>query len=448
MDTETAYNLALDYLYSFVDYSLKKDTDLAQAEFKLDRIHELLARLGNPHRKYPVLHVAGTKGKGSTSALMASVLTAAGYRTGLYTSPHLQDYAERIQLDGAAIPHGRLPELVEQVKPHVAAIPKLTTFEITTAIAFLYFAEEGADAAVIEVGLGGRLDATNVVSPRVSVITSISYDHTFVLGDTLTLITREKGGIIKPGVPVVSSPQKDEALAVLESISAERRSPLTLVGRDVLYRFGDHALDGQTFELLPAPKAVSSFHFSPAQFTIPLLGRHQVENAATAYAGLKLCGLKVPDEAVRRGFAAVRWPCRFEIARREPPLIFDAAHNQDSFLRLRQTLDDYYPHRPVILVMGVSRDKRFPAMLEEIAPRLRLVIATQSTHPRALEAEKIVETAGRLGVRGEAVTPVSAALARALELSAQNGDIILAAGSIFATAEVKTAWENITLAKI
>jgi dihydrofolate synthase/folylpolyglutamate synthase len=447
MDAEISYNLALDYLYSFIDYSLKKETDLAQAEFRLDRMRDLLARLGNPHRRYPILHVAGTKGKGSTSALMASALTAAGCRTGLYTSPHLQDYAERIQLDGAPIPHGRLPELVEQVKPHVAAIPKLTTFEITTAIAFLYFAQEEADAAVIEVGLGGRLDATNVVSPCISVITSISYDHTFVLGDTLTLIAGEKGGIIKPGVPVVSSPQAEEARLTLEAIAAERRSPLTLVGRDVLYRFGGHSLDGQTFDLFPAPEAVSSFRFSPSQFTIPLLGRHQVENAAAAYAALKLCGLEVSDEAIGRGFAAVNWPCRFEIVRREPPLIFDSAHNQDSFLRLRQTLDDYYPDRPVILVMGASRDKRFPAMLEEIAPRLRLVIAIRSGHPRALEPEKIVETAGRLGVRAEAVTPVSAALARALELSAQNGDIILAAGSMFATAEVKTAWQNIHLAK-
>lgn len=440
MDTEIAYNLALDYLYSFIDYSLKKETDLAQAEFKLDRMHDLLARLGDPHRKYPVLHVAGTKGKGSTSALMASALTAAGYRTGLYTSPHLQDYAERIQLDGVAIPHGRLPELVEQVRPHVAKIEKLTTFEITTAIAFLYFAQEGAEAAVIEVGLGGRLDATNVVSPCVSVITSISYDHTFVLGDTLTLIAGEKGGIIKPGVPVVSSPQKDEALEVLERLAQERGCPFTLVGRDLTFEPLDRSIEGQSLKIVHRPQSI--VQQNPVILRIPLLGAHQVENAATAYAALKVCGLKVPDEAIWQGFAAVKWPCRFEIARREPPLIFDSAHNQDSFLRLRQTLDDYYPGRPVILVMGASRDKRFPAMLEEIAPRLRLVIATQSTHPRALEPETIVETASRLGVRGEAVTPVSAALARALELSAQNGDIILAAGSMFATAEVKTAWEN------
>ncbi len=438
MDTETAYNLALDYLYSFIDYSLKKETDLAQAEFKLERMHNLLARLGDPHRKYHVLHVAGTKGKGSTSALMASALTAAGYKTGLYTSPHLQDYAERIQLDGLPIPHERLPALVEEIKPHVAQIEKLTTFEITTAIAFLYFAQEKADAAVIEVGLGGRLDATNVVSPIVSVITSISYDHTFILGETLTLIAGEKGGIIKPGAPVVSSPQKDEALRTLERLARERGCPLTLVGRDVTFEMGEHSLDGQTFSVSNHQSKTEN----PVILRIPLLGAHQVENAATAYAALKTCGLSVSDDAIRQGFAAVKWPCRFEIARREPPLIFDSAHNQDSFLRLRQTLDDYYPGRPVILVMGASRDKRFPAMLEEISPRLRLVIATQSTHPRALEPETIVETAARFGVRAEAATPAGEALRRALELSAESGDIVLVAGSMFATAEVKTAWQT------
>lgn len=439
MDTEIAYNLALDYLYSFIDYSLKKATDWSQAQFKLERMEALLARLGNPHRKYPILHVAGTKGKGSTSALMASALTAAGYRTGLYTSPHLQDYAERIQLNGVPIPHGRLPELVETVKPHVAQIPELTTFEITTALAFLYFAEEGADAAVIEVGLGGRLDATNVVMPCVSVITSISYDHTFVLGDTLALIAAEKGGIIKPGVPVVSSPQKEEPLAVLEQLARERGCPFTLVGRDVLFTPGEHSLDGQSFSLLDRRSAEQK----PVILRIPLLGAHQIENAATAFAALQASGLPISEEAIRAGFAAVNWPCRFEIARREPPLIFDSAHNQDSFLRLRQTLDDYFPNRPAILLMGASRDKHFAAMLAEIAPRLRYVIATRSTHPRALEPEVIVETATRLGVRAEAVMPVSAALDRALQLSDESGDLILVAGSMFSTAEVKTAWQNL-----
>jgi dihydrofolate synthase / folylpolyglutamate synthase len=449
MDTETAYNQALDYLYSFVDYSLKKASELAKADFNLDRMRELLALLGNPHEKYPVIHVAGTKGKGSTSALMASALTAAGYRTGLYTSPHLQDYVERIQIDGKNVSHVGLVELVEQVKPFVDKVPKLTTFEITTAIGFLYFAQQKVDAAVIEVGLGGRLDATNVVMPRVSVITSLSYDHMAVLGNTLTLIAGEKAGIIKPGIPVVSSPQVDEARIVLEKVSAERGSPLTLVGRDVTFEANEHSLDGQFLtitnhqSLITNPKSVI--------LRIPLLGGHQVANAATAYTALKLSGLQISEEAIRQGFAEVKWPCRFEIASlpvpepglsRKPTVIFDSAHNQDSFARLCETLEDYFPGRKVILILGASEDKNLPGMLEEIKPKLRLLIATKADHPRALDPEKIVEAADRIQVRSEAATPVRAALDRALELAKISDDVILSAGSMFVTAEVKTAWEK------
>src|SRR5215217_2290591 len=230
-DTEIAYNQALDYLYSFVDYSLKHISELAKAEFNLDRMFALMEELGNPQSKYPIIHVAGTKGKGSVAALCASALKAAGYNTGLYTSPHLWDYTERIQINGEPISHVQLIELVGQVKPAVAKIPKLTTFEITTALGLLAFARNDVNAAVVEVGLGGRLDATNIVMPRVSVITSLSYDHMAVLGNTLAAIAGEKAGIIKPGIPVVSAPQVEEALDVLKRVASERNSPFVLVGR-------------------------------------------------------------------------------------------------------------------------------------------------------------------------------------------------------------------------
>ena len=235
MDTEVAYNQALDYLYSFVDYSLKKSSELARADFHLERMFALMEALGDPQKSYPIIHIAGTKGKGSTSAIAASVLQAAGYKTGLYTSPHLQDYVERIQVNRQPVSHEGLIDLVEQVKGEVARIPKLTTFEISTALGFLYFSQQKVDAAVIEVGLGGRLDATNVVMPEVAVITSLSYDHMAVLGNSLSAIAGEKAGIIKEATPVVSSPQKEEALQVLERIAKERHAPLTLVGRDVFY---------------------------------------------------------------------------------------------------------------------------------------------------------------------------------------------------------------------
>ena len=448
MDTDLAYNQALDYLYSFVDYSLKKSSELAKANFNLDRMRALMVLLGNPEQKYPSLHVAGTKGKGSTSALMAAALKAGGYKTGLYTSPHLQDYVERIQIDGQPIPHAELVELVEQVRPHVAAVPQLTTFEITTAIGLLHFARQKVDAAVIEVGLGGRLDATNVVTPRVSVITSLSYDHMAVLGNTLTLIAGEKAGIIKTGIPVVSSPQKDEALVVLERVAKEHQAPLTLVGREVLFTAGDHSLDGQTLSITTKKKAEDGQrkvenNQESVILRIPLLGQHQVVNAATAFTAIQASGLNVSTEAIRKGFADVTWPCRFEIVSREPPVILDSAHNQDSFEKLAQTLEDYYPGRAVLLIFGSSEDKDVYGMLSALRGRLKLILATKATHPRAIEPEKIVETANRLGVRAEAVVPVEAALSRARVLAKAGGEIVLSAGSMFVTAEVKTAWEKL-----
>ena len=260
MDAKIAYNKALDYLYSFVDYSLKHTSELIKAEFNLERMFELMATLGNPQDSYPILHVAGTKGKGSVAAMAASALHAAGYRAGLYISPHLQDFCERIQVNGEPIPHSDLAALVEEIKPAVARLPFITTFELTTALGFLYFAQRGVDAAVIEVGLGGRLDATNIVTPLVSVITSLSYDHMAVLGNTLTQIAGEKAGIIKEGVPVVSSPQKDEALAVLEKVAAERNAPLTLVGRDVTFEASEHSLDGQSLAVSPSLVTRHSLH--------------------------------------------------------------------------------------------------------------------------------------------------------------------------------------------
>lgn len=430
MDAETAYNLALDYLYSFVDYSLKHASELAKADFSLDRMFALMDALGNPQANYPVIHIAGTKGKGSVAALCASALTAAGYRTGLYTSPHLEDYVERIQVDGSPLTHEGLAALVDEVKPAVARIPKLTTFEITTAIGFLAFARQNVDAAVIEVGLGGRLDATNVVTPRVSVITSLSMDHTAVLGDTLARIAGEKAGIIKEAVPVVSAPQKEEALEVLLRVARERSAPLTLVGRDVTFEAQGASLDGQEFRI------------QDMEFKIPLLGSYQVLNAAVAYAALKQSGLNVSDAALQEGFSRVKWPARFEVARREPPVVFDSAHNEDSFARLRETLERHFPSRQVYLILGASEDKNLAGMLRVMKPLIRELIVTRADHPRALEAGKIQSAADALEVPNEAVTPVAAALTRALELSAKDGSIVLSAGSMFVTAEAMTAWKK------
>ena len=450
METEAAYNKALDYLYSFVDYSLKHTSELVKAEFNLERMFELMAALGNPQDSYPIIHVAGTKGKGSVSAMVASALHAAGYRAGLYISPHLQDFCERIQVNGEPISHGDLAALVEEIKPAVARLPFITTFELTTALGFLYFDQRGVDAAVVEVGLGGRLDATNIVTPLVSVITSLSYDHMAVLGNTLAQIAGEKAGIIKEGVPVVSSPQKDEALVVLEKVTAERNAPLTLVGRDVTFEASEHSLDGQSLAVSPSLFTRHSSLVTPESviLRIPLLGAFQVVNAATAYAALKASGLSVPDAAIQKGFAEVKWPARFEVLRREPPVILDSAHNVDSAQKLCQALDDYFPKRPVILIFGASEDKNVLGMFAEWKPYLDRILVTKADHPRALEPEQLLRLAQQAGVPAEAVSPVESALARALELSAKDRTIVLSAGSIFVTAEVRTAWQKQTLAKV
>jgi len=434
MNIESSYDSALDYLYSFVDYSLKHSSELARADFNLDRMFALMELMGNPQNQYPIIHVAGTKGKGSVSALCASALNAAGYKAGLYTSPHLLDYCERIQINGEPISHEQLVELVDEIKPYVAKIEKLTTFEITTALAFMAFAKYGVNAAVFEVGLGGRLDATNIVTPRVSVITSLSYDHTAVLGNTLTLIAGEKAGIIKHGVPVISSAQKDEALAVLERVAKLKDAELILVGRDIKFEFVESTLDGQRFQVASRKSKV--------ELQIPLLGSHQLENAATAYAALKASAIPISDEQIQKGFSQVQWRARFEIARREPPVIFDSAHNQDSFAKLSETLQTYFPDQMVYLIFGASEDKNIPGMFAELKSKIKKIIITRADHPRALEVEQIQQLAEQAGAESEAVTPVKSALARALELSSKDGSIVLCAGSIFVTAEVMSAWKT------
>lgn len=439
-DIETAYNQALDYLYSFVDYSLKHISELAKAEFNLDRMFALLKELGDPQEKYPIIHVAGTKGKGSVSAFCASALKAAGYKAGLFSSPHLWDYVERIQINGESISHEQLIHLVEEVKPEVAKIAKLTTFEITTAIAFLAFAKNDVNAAVIEVGLGGRLDATNVVMPNVSVITSLSYDHMAVLGNTLAEIAGEKAGIIKEGIPVVSAPQTKEALEVLKRVAKQKSCPLVLIGKDVKFERRTSSLDGQTLHLssfLP----LSSTQPQTIDLTIPLLGAHQVENAAIAYAALKVSGIPISEEAIQKGFADVKWPARFEVLRRQPPVVIDSAHNRDSARRLRQTLDEYFPETPVILIFCALEDKDILGMLEELKPRLEYVVATRADHPRAPAAEWIAEQVRQVAIPVEAITSVAQALERALELAGEE-KMVLSAGSVAFAGEVSAAWRK------
>ncbi len=452
-DIETAYQQALDYLYSFVDYSLTRNLRYSPDKFDLGRMRKLMERLGNPQQDYAIIHVAGTKGKGSVSALTASVLREAGYEVGFYTSPHLQDFSERIQVNGEAISHQELAQLVDEIKPHVAVIEQLTTFELTTALAFLYFRRRKVEVGVIEVGLGGRLDATNVVAPLVSVITSLSYDHMAVLGNTLSQIAREKAGIIKEGKPVVLAPQKDEARNAVEEIARDRHAPLTLIGRDYYFAAQSHSTEQQSMLVWSAQdqtlvdeyiESGGRSNWQPVRLTLPLLGYHQVENAATAYATLQVAranGLAINDEDIARGFSAVRWPGRFEFLRRNPPVVIDSAHNGDSALKLRLALDDYLPGLPIILVFGASEDKDIGSMFKELVPRVSCMIATQSEHPRAMEAGKLVALGHHYGIKATSVLPLETALDEALKL-AGNVNGILVTGSIFVAAAARELWNR------
>ncbi len=434
-ELETAYQQALDYIYSFVDHSLTHQQNLSPENFDLARMFALMERLGNPQQAYPSIHVAGTKGKGSVSALCAAALKAGGYRVGLYTSPHLEDFEERLQIDGQPIPRADLVELVEAIKPHVAAVPFLTTFEITTALGFWYFARQAVDAAVLEVGLGGRLDATNVVTPTVAVITSLSLDHTFVLGNTVEEIAAEKAGIIKPGVPVVLAPQKPGPTQVVAEIAAERNAPFVAIGEVYHFAPGEHSLEGQSFKVWEQDS-------EPVELHIPLLGAHQIENAATAFAALdefRQHTLALSDADIRTGFDQISWPARFEILQRQPPVIVDSAHNPYSMQALRETLDTYYPDRPVILVLGVSADKDLDGMLRALLPRVTRVITTQSYHPRAMDPDELAAFVQRYNRPAQGYWEATDALDAALDAVGEDG-LVLCTGSVFVAASFRIAW--------
>ena len=429
------YHAALDYLYSFTNYEQQSGYTYNADRFDLGRVHRLMALLGNPHHKYASVHIAGTKGKGSTSAMVASILRAAGYRTGLYTSPHLHTFRERIQIDGALIPEEQIVSGVERLRTVAPQVPEITTFELITALAFDCFARAHVEWSVLEVGMGGRLDATNVVTPRISAITSISYDHMIYLGDTLAEIAAEKGGIIKPGVPVISAPQPAEAADAIARIAKERDAPLTVVGRDWQWESLDVSSERQSFAAWPTQKPDSR-----TVVTIPLLGRHQQENATTVLAilsQLRTQGVEVPEESIRHGFASVQWPGRCEVLGRQPWVIVDGAHNGDSMEKLRAALQSF-PYDRMILIWGVSADKDLDGMLGAILPAADDVLVTQAHHPRAADPQLLADRIHQHG-RDAQVVSIDTALDQALSMAGER-DLICCTGSLFVVADFRTAW--------
>src|SRR4030042_1929255 len=369
------YAAALDYLLSRTDYERYPGFNYAN-RFDLRRTEDLLQRLGDPHLISKSVHIAGSKGKGSTSAMIAAGLQAAGYKTGLYTSPHLVTLRERIQGDGKPILKSDLASVVEVIKPHVEAVDRdgtygeLSTFELLTAAAFVHFQRKRVDYQVLETGLGGRLDATNVVMPEICVITSISYDHTDVLGDTLAKIAAEKAGIIKKGRRVVSSPQAEEAASVIRAVCRKKDVRLVSVGSDVTWKKLNSNLSGQSLEV----KGLKNSY----QITIPLLGSHQLQNAAAAVAALELLGLD--KKSIERGLAKTDWPGRLQILRRRPLLVVDGAHNRDSAKKLGDALKEYFQYDRLTIIIGTSSDKDTSGIVSELAPLAHRVIATRSRH--------------------------------------------------------------------
>jgi len=405
------------------------------AFYDLRRVEELLIRLGNPHLKARAVHIAGTNGKGSTASMIASALTASGYTTGLYTSPHLNTIRERFRVGRELIAEGELAYIMEKLKPEIdivnqgATYGELTTFELLTALAFAYFELKEADFQVLEVGLGGKFDATNVIRPEVCVITSISFDHTEVLGNSLAGIAAEKAGIIKPNTVVVLSPQPDEVVPVIEEVSQSQGVELVMVGKDVTWH-------GLSFDLRQQSLQVKG-RLSSYELSIPLLGHYQLENAATAVAALEVLiekGFDISGDNIFTGLAQVSWPGRFQILSHHPLLVVDGAHNPDSARKLKQSLEQYLEFDRAILVIGASSDKDVAGVVSELVSLFNKVIVTFSRHPRAMAPELLEAEFTKYGVETQVVNNVPKALSLALAIAGNKG-IICVTGSLFIVAE-------------
>ncbi len=418
------YPDALQYLYGLQRLGIK---------LGLENIRRLLLALGSPERAFRAVHVGGTNGKGSTAALLASILEAAGQRVGLYTSPHLLDFTERIRVNGNPIGPSALAALTAEVRAAVEVafapapddLPSHPTFfEVTTALAFLHFARAGVEWAVIEVGLGGRYDATNVLAPDLTVITNVAVEHQDLLGDSLEAITIEKAGIVKSGIPLVTS-AAEPALGVLRRACAERGAPFLHVPSAYAWHRAASRPDGQVFHLR-GPDA------DRHGFRIGLLGRHQLANAATAAAAavcLREQGVALPESAIREGLAAARWPARLQVLGERPRILVDGAHNPAACHAVRDFLEEEVPGRR-LLVFGVLKDKDWGQMMEILLPACAAAILCRPPSDRAADPAMLLPTAGSLCRHVEVVPEVPDALTAARAL-ARPEDTILVAGSLF-----------------
>jgi dihydrofolate synthase/folylpolyglutamate synthase len=442
------YQEALDYIWGQAKglVNLEKATAPSRAPYTLERMTLLMEALGNPQAQLQVVHVAGTKGKGSTAAMIEAVLRAAGYCTGFYSSPHLHDPRERIRLNGEMISEETFTQLANRLRPLFDRYQGTTTFVALTAMMFLWYAESGVEVAVLEVGLGGRLDATNLVIPLVSIITPLALEHTIILGDTIEEIAFEKAGIIKEGIPVITASQVPAALTVLHRIAAERNAPLTIAPDQWVATPLSVSLDGQRFDLARKESPVEGY----PDLHLRLLGSHQQRNSLLAISALETIRPTLPwrTEALRRGFAEVNWYARVEVVSRTPYIIADGAHTVESANALLTTLTDVFNDDlpPTTLIFGVSADKHPLDILMAFGPLARHIIFTQSLHPRAAPAR---ELALQCGFSEGALITDSVADAIDLALAnADDGDVIVATGSLFVAAEARAHAIELGLSRV
>ncbi len=440
---------ALDLIYSLVDYSMTHAKDISNDVFTLESIRSLTNKLGAPQNAYPIVHVAGTKGKGSVCAMLAAALQNAGYKTGLYTSPHLIRFNERIMVDGKMISDEEIVDLTNRIASKIGADEHVSTFEFTTAMAFEYFREQNVDFAVVETGLGGRLDATNVVDPVLTIITSISLDHVSFLGDTIEKIAAEKAGIIKPNVPVICGFQPyPEAAAVIKAAAAKKNSPWINVPDR--YHFMNlrncSGPDAMMIWRVEEQKLMEIYcrttehnGWEPSIVPLSLEGSHQLENAAAVFAALNKLKSRFNSLDLAKaceGIGKTFWPCRFETLCREKPLVVDGAHNMDSIRKLSQVLERAYGTKKIVCIFGASEDKSLQTMIRELAPHVDRFIMTRSTHPRAAAPETLAKIASAVGRENRIADTLEEAYA-AYENDHNDDVCYLATGSLFVAGGIR-----------
>ncbi len=430
---------AVRFLYDRADVERMRVVRANQGLFKLDRMRGLLAALGNPHEQLRTVHVAGTLGKGSTVAMIASMLQGCGHGVGQYTSPHLVDVRERITINGQPISKTEFTESMRQAAEAAATLPdEPTFFEMITGIAFKYFAEQAVDIAVIETGLGGRLDATNLIRPEVSVITRIDYDHMHILGRTLPEIAREKAGIFKRDVPAISTEQTSEVEQTLREVAETVNAPLRMINKEIEFsrRFAASAS--------MAPHARICLLTETSQFMhlpVPLPGEHQALNCGLALAAidvLKGSGFEFPEIALHEGLAATQAPGRMELAWRQPRILLDGAHNPAAICAFMRCAGAYMPYDSMICVFGCCEDKDIPAMLDQLALGGDKLIFTRAKNtPRAADPDELHQM---FSERSGKMSQVAPTLSEALDLASRavgRDDLICVTGSFFLVGEAK-----------